>query len=69
MTEKKKQTFRVPVSWEVCGEYFCEAESWDDAIEQAEQGDLPTNGSYVGASFEVNHDLIEALREDEEGDV
>jgi len=65
MTEKKLKTFRVPCSWEVYGEYVCEAESWDDAIDQAEQGDLPEKPEYVSASFEVNHDIIEAMKEDD----
>ena len=44
-----------------------DAESWDEAIEKAEAYDtpLPTDGSYVEASFEVDHDIIEFEREDE----
>jgi len=49
------------------GHTHIEAESWDEAIEQAEADDtpLPTDGDYVEASFEVDHDIIEFEKEEE----
>ena len=40
------------------------AKDLDDAIEIAESTEchLPTNGSYVEASFEVDHDVVEDER-------
>ena len=57
----------VPCSWQMYGSLFVEAESWDEAVEIAEDDgtSLPTNASYVEASFEVDHDMIEFEKEEE----
>jgi hypothetical protein len=58
--------YEIPCCWQVYGTLYIEAESWDEAIEKAEADDipLPTNGDYVEASFEVDHDIIEFQREE-----
>ena len=62
-----KKTYRVPCSWQMYGTLNIEAEGWDEAIEKAEDNDspLPTDGSYVEASFEVDYDIVEFEREEE----
>jgi|SaaInlV_135m_DNA_3_1039749.scaffolds.fasta_scaffold93466_2 hypothetical protein len=59
--------YKIPCSWQMYGYLDVEAESWDEAIEKAEDNGtpLPTDGSYVEASFEVDHDIIEFEREEE----
>jgi hypothetical protein len=60
--------YKIPCSWQMYGTLNIEAEDWDEAIEKAEEGDfpLPTDGSYVEASFEVDYDIVEYAREEEE---
>jgi len=59
--------YKIPCSWQVYGYLDVEADGWDEAIEIAEDYDtpLPTDGSYVEASFEVDHDMIELEKEEE----
>jgi hypothetical protein len=67
----KKKLFKVPCSWEMYGEMEVVAENWDDAVSKAEEPErtLPTNGSYVEASFRIDHDMVEMNKEDyEEGE-
>ena len=63
MTKK----YKIPCSWQVYGYLDIEADGWDEAIEIAEAYDtpLPTDGSYVEASFEVDYDIIEFEKEQE----
>ena len=60
--------YKIPCSWQMYGTLNIEAEDWDEAIEKAEEDDspLPTDGSYVEASFEVDYDIVEYAREEEE---
>ena len=62
-----KKEYKIPCSWQVYGTLYIEADSWDEAIEKAEEHEtpLPTESSYVDASFEVDHDIIEFEREEE----
>jgi hypothetical protein len=59
--------YRIPCHWQVYGSLYIEAESWDEAIEKAEEDEtpLPTDGDYVEASFEVDYDIIEFEKEEE----
>ena len=59
--------YKIPCCWQMYGYLDVEAESWDEAIEEAEADDTPqpTDGDYVEASFEVDHDTIEFEREEE----
>lgn len=63
MTKK----YKIPCSWQVYGYLDIEADGWGEAIEIAEDYDtpLPTDGSYVEASFEVDYDIIEFEKEQE----
>lgn len=63
------KTFKVAVEWTMTKTLNIEAEDLDDAIEQAEDMDVPTDGEYLDESFCANHDLSEELNaEDEDSD-
>ena len=57
----------VPCSWQMYGHSHIEAESWDEAIEIAEDDgtSLPSDGDYVDGSFEIDYDIIEFEKEEE----
>lgn len=62
-----KKTFRLPVTWEVCGWINVEAESLEDAVkdfkENSEDYELPTDDcEYVESSFKLSEDNIEILK-------
>ena len=63
-----KKEYKIPCSWQVYATAEVEAESWDDAIQKVEEDDfpLPTDPDYVDASFEVDYDIVEYAREEEE---
>ena len=50
-----KKTFKMPVTWEVCGFVDVEADSLEEAIDKFEENcdnyELPENGEYVDGSF------------------
>ena len=52
--------YTIPCSWQMYGYLKVQADSLEDAIEIADSDStkLP-NGSYVEASFEVDHDVLE----------
>lgn len=62
------KTFKIPVSWSVCAEVDIEAETLDDAIEVAKNGDipLPLDWSYLDGSWEVDADLADWFEENKE---
>jgi hypothetical protein len=71
MCDNTLKTFRVPCSWEMYGEMEVVAENWDEAVIKAEEPSmpLPLNGSYVEASFRIDHDMVEMNKEEyEEGE-
>tara|TARA_Y100000310_G_scaffold262471_1_gene272171 strand:+ start:792 stop:992 length:201 start_codon:yes stop_codon:yes gene_type:complete len=63
-----KKEYKIPCFWQVYATAEVEAESWDDAIQKVEDDDfpLPTDPDYVDASFEVDYDIVEYAREEEE---
>jgi hypothetical protein len=54
----------IPCSWELYGEMEVEADSLEEAVTIAESDEsgLP-EGTYVEASFRVDHDVMEELNE------
>ena len=58
------ETYEIPCYWQMYGTLEIKAKDLDDAIAIAESAEcnLPTNGSYVEASFEVDHEVIEDER-------
>ena len=61
------QTFKIPVSWSVCGEVYVEAETIEAAVaefDRREKGEseedefsLPTESHYIEDSFERDDDI------------
>lgn len=58
------KTYQVPCSWQVYTWANVEADSFDDAVEKAQE-DLKysiidsNNGDYVQGSFEMDYEIIE----------
>jgi hypothetical protein len=62
--------YTIPCVWEMTGTLQVKAESWEEAVDIAEGPTcaLPAgiDSYYVDASFEVNHDMVEFYKTDEE---
>jgi len=59
------KTYKVAVTWEVCGEIEIKANSLSEALKKAKADDtipLP-EGNYVDGSFEINDEMSEYLNE------
>ena len=54
--------FVVPVTWTVSSYVVIEAETADEAAEQAEEGNLPRDGEYVMGSFEADFECVEEVK-------
>ena len=52
--------FRMPVTWEVCGEIKVDALNLEEAIKFYEYENLPT-GEYIDGSLVLDHDVLEEL--------
>lgn len=62
-----KKTFKLPVTWEVCGFVNVDAENLEDAIkefkENSDDYNLPTGDcEYVEGSFELSTDEPEIIK-------
>lgn len=62
-----KKTFRLPVTWEVCGFVNVVAESLEEAVqdfnENVDKYELPIDDcEYVDSSFRLTEDNIEILK-------
>ena len=59
--------WKIPVTWEVCGVVHLEANTLEEAIEQARDEDgvipLPTESDYVDGSWRVTEEDTETVRE------
>ena len=55
------KTYKIPVSWLMYGYISVTAESIEDAIDYADNESKLPEGSYVEASFEIDHDAIEEV--------
>ena len=56
------KTYRIPCSWEMYGVMEVKAESLEEAVRKAFEGDTPLpmdNSSYVEASFDVDVEVAE----------
>jgi hypothetical protein len=57
------ETFNIPCSWEMYGWLKVQAETLEDAIEIAEEANLP-EGEYIDGSFAIDHDILTAYESD-----
>ena len=64
--KKEKKTFRLPVTWEVCGFVYVTAETLEEAIEDfkenSDEFDLPDDPVYVEGTFELSTDDPEIIK-------
>ena len=60
MENKEIKTFKIPVSWEMCGFVKVDATSLEEAIryalEHQDEFKLTEDGNYIDASFEIASD-------------
>ena len=60
------KTFRLPVTWEVCGFVNVTAETLEEAIEDFKKNkdeyELPDDGEYVEDSFQLSDDDPKIIR-------
>lgn len=61
-----KKTWKIPVTWEVCGEVDIEANSLEEAVEifkeKSDEIPLPEQSFYVDDSFKLTTDNIEEIK-------
>ncbi len=59
--------WKIPVTWEVCGYVYVEADTLEEAMEQARDDEgvipLPTESDYVDGSWRVTEEDTETVRE------
>lgn len=55
------KTWKIPVTWSVCGEIMCEADTLEEAMIRVRDDEmpLPSEFEYVDGSFEPTFDLGE----------
>lgn len=60
------KSWKVPVTWEVCGTVWVEADTLEDAIDIARDDEgvipLPDDSDYVDSSWRVTDEDVEAVR-------
>jgi hypothetical protein len=52
------KTYKIPCTWQMYGYYHIEAENIKEALQKAEDADLPENGEYIESSFEIDNEII-----------
>ena len=52
------KTYKIPCTWQMYGFYHIEAENIKEALEMAEDANLPTDADYLDGSFEINNEMI-----------
>lgn len=61
-----KKTWKIPVTWEVCGEVDIEANSLEEAVEifkeKMDEVPLPSESYYIDGSFRLTSENLEELR-------
>ena len=67
MPEKKKKTYKVPVTWSMMGHVLVDADSPEEAIQEVKNNpqdyDLPSDGAYLEDSFEPAFEDTESVKE------
>lgn len=59
------KTFRIPVTYEVYGEYFIQAETEEDAIRQVEEGEItesPIDLGLIEGTIKVDEGGLESQK-------
>lgn len=50
--------YTIPCVYQMYGFYYIEANSLKEALEKAEDAELPKDSNYVETSFEIDSDMI-----------
>ena len=53
-----KKTYIIPCSWQVTGKYHIEADNLQQALQIAEDSNLPEDCDFLEGSFEIDKDMI-----------
>ena len=53
-----KKTYTIPCSWQVTGKYHIEADNLQQALQIAEDSNLPEDCDFLEGSFEIDKDMI-----------
>ena len=57
------KTYKIPCTWQMYGYYHIEAENIKEALQKAEDADLPENGEYIEMPEENDEIIIEDVEE------
>jgi len=52
------KTYKIPCHWRVYGFYEIAANNLEEALQKAEDSDLPENGEYIEGSFEIDTEML-----------
>lgn len=52
------KTYKIPCHWRVYGFYILEANNLQEALEKAEDSNLPTDADFLEGSFEIDNEMI-----------
>lgn len=67
-TQSNMKKYTIPCAWQMYGFYHIEAENLEEAIEKAEDSELPKDADYVETSFEIDTDMIPFYNDEEKKD-
>ena len=56
MKEKILKNYKIPVTWTMYAVVQVQAQDVNDAINKVEAGSIPTGGSYLEDTFQVDND-------------
>mgnify|MGYP000668045618 CR=1 FL=1 len=56
--------YKIPISWEIGSELEIEANSIEEALEKAQNEELPSNGEYIDGSYEIWDDVAREINEE-----
>ena len=51
-------TYKIPCTWLMYGMYHIKANSLQEALQLADDAELPTDKDYLDGSFEINKDML-----------
>jgi len=51
-------TYKIPCTWQMYGYYHIEANSIKEALQKAEDSNLPTDSDFLEGSFEIDNEMI-----------
>ncbi len=57
--------YKIPVSWTVAVDMTIQADSFEEALQKAEESSLPEGAHYVDDSFEIDMQSARALNSED----